>query len=414
MNTEINAASIIQTDDPVGGLKLNKNEWYIILLLASAFFISRYDFSLLGLALPDIQRDLQIAESDVGPFLGYARFGAVMVIPFAILADRIGRRKLLLSSILGFTISSIGTAFVSDWQTFAFFQFSARAFTAADEVLSVVFIVEEIHVRRRGLAIGILAAFGGLGEGVAAVIYPFVRGFDEGWRMLYLLAALPLFLFFLLRRRIKETGEFTRAAAAGAGTCKDLILIISLHRKKAAALAGLALVYHLPVTASMAMMPKFLQEQHAYSAKEVSILFIVAGAIALGGNIAGGKLSDIVGRRIGFSVACIAMLMGMLLFYLGPVAAVPFGWTLGLTAYLGSHVIFLALASETFPTVSRATMASAILAVGALSTALGLMIEGQLYTHFLDHRYAILALLPALGVAALLALFVPASAAAKP
>ena len=142
--------------------KPTRHEWGLIALLGTAFLVSRYDFSLLSLALPNIQRDLGVSESELGPFLAYARLGAVAALPLAIMADRIGRRRLLLFTILGFSICSVATAFAQSWSSFAALQFLARAFTAADEMISVVVILEEIATKRRGWAVGILAAFGGL------------------------------------------------------------------------------------------------------------------------------------------------------------------------------------------------------------------------------------------------------------
>lgn len=141
-------------------------------MLGTAFLVSRYDFSLLNLALPAIQRDLAVREEQVGAFIAYARLGAVAALPLAAMADRVGRRQLLLLTILGFTACSVATAFVSTWQQFAALQFAARAFTATDEMLSAVVVLEEVAARRRGWAIGVLAAMGGLGDGLAGALYP--------------------------------------------------------------------------------------------------------------------------------------------------------------------------------------------------------------------------------------------------
>lgn len=49
------------------------DEWRLILLLGTAFLISRYDFTLLALALPDIQRDLGVAERNLLPMPDWVR-----------------------------------------------------------------------------------------------------------------------------------------------------------------------------------------------------------------------------------------------------------------------------------------------------------------------------------------------------
>ncbi len=384
--------------------KPTPHEWSLILLLGTAFLISRYDFTLLALALPDIQRDLGVAERDLGPFVAYARLGAVAALPFALMADRIGRRRLLLATILGFTLCSAATAFVTNWPMFAALQFAARAFTAADEMISVVVIVEELAIRRRGWAVGMLAAFGGLGDGLAAAFYPLSNLLPGGWRALYMIAAIPLLLIMFLRRNLKETKRFDRAASVDAIGWRAIRMALVAEPGRLAGLLFVSIVYHLPISATLSLMSKFLQETHDYSRGQVSILFIGAGAFALFGNLIGGTLTDRIGRRRGFAFFCFLMVGGFSLFYLAPTAIVPVAWAFALFAFLASHAVFLVLAGEAFPTVSRATVATLLLAVGAVATAAGLLLEGRLYGMFGSHSLAIVCLLPAFAIAGLAAL----------
>lgn len=380
------------------------DEWRLILLLGTAFLVSRYDFTLLALALPDIQRDLGVAERDLGEFVAYARLGAVAALPFAFMADRIGRRMLLLVTIVGFTLCSAATAFVTNWPAFAALQFACRAFTAADEMISVVVVLEEIAIRRRGWAVGMLAAFGGLGDGLAAGFYPLSKFLPGEWRALYLLAALPLLLIVFLRRNLKETARFQRVSSDDLAGWRAIRATLAAEPRKLAALLFVSAAYHVPVAATLSLMSKFLQETHDYSRGQVSILFIAAGAVALLGNLVGGTLTDRIGRRAGFELFCVMMAIGFAIFYTAPTQFVPAAWAFALFAWLASHAVFLAISGEAFPTVSRATVASLMLAVGAVATAAGLFVEGWLYGEFSNHAFAILCLLPAFVIAGFAAL----------
>ncbi len=384
------------------------DEWRLILLLGTAFLVSRYDFTLLALALPDIQRDLGVAERDLGAFVAYARLGAVAALPLAFMADRIGRRMLLLVTIIGFTLCSAATAFVTNWPTFAALQFAARAFTAADEMISVVVVLEELAARRRGWAVGMLAAFGGLGDGLAAGFYPLSKLLPGEWRALYLLAAVPLLLIVLVRRNLKETARFERVSSGHFAGWQAILVTLGAEPRKLAALLFVSATYHVPVAATLSLMSKFLQESHGYSRGQVSILFIAAGAVALLGNLLGGTLTDRIGRRAGFALFCGMMAIGFAVFYTAPTQFVPVAWAFALFAWLASHAVFLAISGEAFPTVSRATVASLMLAVGAVATAIGLLLEGWLYGVLLSHSLAVLCLLPAFVIAGIAALmFLP-------
>jgi predicted MFS family arabinose efflux permease len=385
--------------------KATRSEWQLILLLGTAFLVSRYDFTLLALALPDIQRELGVAERDLGAFVAYARLGAIAALPLALMSDRMGRRKLLLATIVGFTICSVATAFATNWPTFATLQFVSRAFTAADEMISVVVILEEVAIRRRGWAVGVLAAFGGLGDGLAAAFYPLSKFLPGEWRALYFLAALPLTLIIFLRTNLKETARFETIAAGPNSGWKAIWKTLSGEPAKLAALLFVSATYHVPISAALSLMSKFLQETHDYSRGQVSILFIVAGAFALIGNLVGGSLTDKIGRRAGFAVFCVLMTIGFGVFYSAPASIIPYAWAFALFAFLASHAVFLSIAGEAFPTVSRTTVASLMLAVGSAATAGGLVIEGWLYGASGSHATSILYLLPAFLIAGIAALF---------
>jgi MFS transporter, putative metabolite:H+ symporter len=385
--------------------KPTREERSLILLLGTAFLVSRYDFTLLALALPDIQRDLGVAERDLGEFVAYARLGAVAALPFAMMADRMGRRALLLITIIGFTLCSAATAFVTNWQAFAALQFAARAFTAADEMISVVVILEELAIRRRGWAVGMLAAFGGLGDGLAAALYPLSKALPGEWRALYLLAALPLLLIVYVRRNLKETARFEMVSSGHLAGWRAIRTTLAAQPRKLTALLFVSVAYHIPIAAALSLMSKFLQETHAYTKGQVSILFIGAGAVALLGNLIGGTLTDRIGRRRGFALFCFMMAGGFTVFYNAPTSAVPFAWAFALFAFLASHAVFLAISGEAFPTVSRVTVASLMLAVGSIATAMGLFLEGWLYGLFGNHESAIVCLLPAFVIAGIAALF---------
>src|SRR5215510_12373395 len=113
---------------------------------------------LFSLALKQIQRDLAVPETQLG-FLGsVVRFGALPAFVIALVADRIGRRQVLLFTILTYTLFTGATAFTPDVQTFVILQFLARTFAVAETLLAIVVIAEEFDPAVRGWGIGALGA----------------------------------------------------------------------------------------------------------------------------------------------------------------------------------------------------------------------------------------------------------------
>jgi MFS family permease len=79
--------------------------------VALALFFEQYDQSMLTSALKFIARDLDMREEDLAGYLGVVRPGALpafLVIPFA---DRIGRRRVFLASVIGISMGTFLTAF---------------------------------------------------------------------------------------------------------------------------------------------------------------------------------------------------------------------------------------------------------------------------------------------------------------
>jgi MFS family permease len=364
------------------------------------------------MALPDLQKDLGIREDEIGTFMAIARLGAVAAIPFAIIADRKGRQRLLVAMIIGFTICTVGSAVATDWRLFAAFQFAGRAFTAADEILSVIIVLEQMEARQRGWAVGILSLFGALGDGLATALYPLSSMLPGSWRALYLLAVVPLFFIAFLRRNIGETRIFAALPTSRSNGETTLFSMIS-NKREGWGLAGVTIAYFIPISAALALMPKYLRDDLGYSPGGVSLLLLTTGVFALSGNLVGGALSDHIGRRRSFALSCLMMTIGFGTFYLGPAQGIIAAWLLASFAFMASHAIFLAIPGEMFPTISRTTAATTALAVGAMATSIGLFVEGRLFSLTRSHSLAIGVLLPSLLIAALLALYVLPETAEK-
>ena len=136
------------------------------------------------------------------------RLGMIPAIALSYLADRIGRRGLLMATLAGATVATVWTAFAQDVTEFVAAQTLARVCIYTEELLCVVVIAEEFGERTRGWAIGQLAALAALGAGVAALVFGFVNLLPFGWRAIYLLGAIPLLWLLWARRGLVETKRF--------------------------------------------------------------------------------------------------------------------------------------------------------------------------------------------------------------
>ena len=200
---------------PAGLSSADRN---LLLLLGAAFFVGNYDMSVFSLALPNIQASFNIAEAELGGVMAAARMGALPAVVLALMSDRIGRRRLLMVTLLGLSITTGATGFARTAGEFAAIQFCARAFATAEEIIAVIYVLEMLPARHRGWGVGFLAAMGGLGSGFAALLYAMVDYLPGGWRALYVVAALPILYLAWLRRLIPESSMFNRHVASHASS----------------------------------------------------------------------------------------------------------------------------------------------------------------------------------------------------
>src|SRR3954465_7794907 len=122
----------------------------LLVLLVSAAFFEGYDSSILALLLPNIQSTFHVSEAVLGVTRIPIELGLFVAFFVPRLSDRLGRRPLLLWSVVGYTVFTALTAFSWDIWSFAFFQFGSRIFLGAEYAVGVTMIVEEYPAGRRG------------------------------------------------------------------------------------------------------------------------------------------------------------------------------------------------------------------------------------------------------------------------
>jgi MFS family permease len=383
----------------------------IILLVGAAALFAGYDVNIFGLATPQIQHSLGIAENQVGPTLATFRAAAIVALLLAASADLVGRRRLLLVTIFGQAVFTLATAFAPDYLSFVVAQLLTRIFGYAEEMLCFVVIAEEITARARGWANGTLTSFYFLGAGVAAGLFGAVNILPYGWRALYFLGALPIFLVGLLRRRLPETKRFETLGEAGLKVTAALDLLRNLVRDypgRIAAAITAASAFGFAVSCATFLAQKYLQETYHYSPGEVSLLLIPGGLIGLGLSIAAGRLSDRLGRKpVAMAMAALAGISFFFFFNHAPAWAVPPLWVLGFLGFFSGDALIAGFALEIVPTQYRATVGALRYVIEIGFGAAALTLEGHLYDRFQAHGPAIQWMLAAIPVTLAAILLLP-------
>jgi len=378
--------------------------------VGAANLFDSYALGIFSLALPQIQTGLGIGEEQVGGLSAAVRLGVIPAFVFTVMADQMGRRVLLLVTVLGFTVTTFLSGFAQTSAQFTALQFLARMFIAAESMLAIVVIAEELDAETRGFGIGILGALGTLGHGLAALVFAVVNYLPYGWRAMYVLGALPILLIAWLRRSLGETRRFAahreqRERDGMTGMWAPMRNLMRMYPGRMLALcAGLFPIAFVLETA-VTFVSKTLQQQHGYSPGSVAALFLSIGIVAPIGNLAAGSLGDHFGRKPIMIIGLIVNAVAIALFYNTSGAWIPPLFGLVLLTLTMVLILFAALGSELFPTSYRSTASGLRQMVATLGASLGLVVEGFLYDFTGSHATAITWMLLATPIAPIVVYF---------
>lgn len=369
---------------------LSDDDIRTLLLLGAAFVVGHYDLTTMTLAVPHVQAAFAIPEGELGEMIALIRLGAIPALLLALVADRMGRRRLLMVTLVGMSVFSLATAFAQSANQFVFCQAMVRLFGSLEEILAVVYALEMLPSRHRGWGVGFLAAVGGVGTGIGSVLYAVVEYLPGQWRFMYGLGGVAILFIFWLRRNLPESTLFRQQGTAGVGALTaPLVEVFTLHRKAILALALITGAFWFQVTAVINFMSKYLQEVHSYTTLEVSVLFVGSGILAVVGNVLAGMASDRIGRRPMLAGAIVVNFVAALVFYNGSGLWLPLAWMLTLFSFLVVDLITYTLAGELFPTSCRSTASTLRILFTVLGAAAGLGFESYLYASTGSHAGAL-------------------------
>lgn len=335
---------------------LERRHWYLLWLLGSANFFEGYDLYIVSVALPQIRDTFNLTQAQASFALSFLYLGALPAMFVSRRADIFGRRRLLIFSILGYTLATGGTAATPTIVWFVALQFCARLFMNAETALSWTMVAEELPAGARGFGFGWLAMNNALGAGLGALLYGTILSpLGISWRWLYVAGIPPLLLIAFLRRRLPESRRFSEARDEGRLAAHWYEILRKPHRRSLVLVCLTVFLGALTTQAGLFSID-FMQTDRGLSPSAANIVLICAGALAIPVLVSSGALSDRFGRkRVGCTFAALQIVAGLSFFFL---ARGPF-WlfvTLALTFIgdFGSWPTLGAFSSELFPTRLRA------------------------------------------------------------
>ncbi len=384
--------------------------------IALALFFEEYDLAMLTSALHRIAADLGMQETQFGLYLGIIRLGALpafLVIP---LADRLGRRRVFLTTVVCTGVFTFLSAFSQTPTQFVVLQMLTRTFFITGSAVAFVIVAEEFPANHRGWGIGMLGALGASGHGLGMLLYSQVEVLPGGWRALYVLGILPVLLLPVFRRKVTETARYHENAArradhaTGGGFAEAIRPLREVARHNPGRALGIALAGFLPAVGLISAFQftgYYTQDVLGWSPGQYAAMGILGGGLGIIGNVAAGRLGDVFGRRAVGMVLLGSFPIWVGVFYNSSGWVLPVMWVGIVFASSGGRVILRTLATELFPTAQRASASGLFAILDATGAALGLFVLWGVTQGEGEFTYYTTILAVAVAAGALVLLFFP-------
>jgi AAHS family 4-hydroxybenzoate transporter-like MFS transporter len=181
----------------------------VLLLCAAVIFLEGFDAQAVGYVAPSIAKALHLAPGALGPVFSAGLFGLVVGAMFiAPLADRIGRRRVMIASTLVFGVLSLATLLANSVTSLLVIRFLTGVGLGGAMPNAIALTSEYSPRRRNGFLVMVMFAGFSLGSaGGGLVAAWFIR--DFGWQSIFVAGGvLPLVLAPLLAAALPESIRF--------------------------------------------------------------------------------------------------------------------------------------------------------------------------------------------------------------
>jgi SHS family lactate transporter-like MFS transporter len=284
--------------------ELTPNQRSAFLASFLGWTLDAFDFFLMVFVLRTIAQDFGAEIGDVAfavtLTLAMRPVGALL---FGWLADRFGRRPVLMADIVLYSILELASAFAPSLPVLLVLRALFGIAMGGEWGIGSALVMESIPAGTRGAVSGILQQGYAVGYLLAALVYYLL--FDYiGWRGMFAVGVVPALLVVYIRSFVEESPvwqDTPREADAGWRAVTGhwpLFLYVVL----------LMTAFNFFSHGTQDLFPTFLQVQHKFSTHEVGIIAIVANIGAIIGGTFFGAFSERIGRRRAIVIAALLAL----------------------------------------------------------------------------------------------------------
>jgi SHS family lactate transporter-like MFS transporter len=288
--------------------QLTRSQRHTFIAAVAGWSLDAFDFFIFVFALKSIAGDFHTDVKAVaeGIFLTLA-MRPVGALFFGWLAERYGRRPILMINVVSYSIFELGSAFAPNLATLLLLRALFGFAMGGEWGIGAALALESLPAKGRGLFSGILQEGYVIGYLMASILFAFF--FDAlGWRGMFIVGAAPALLVLYIRSTVDESPAWLEGQHKQRVTAAESWSAVKAYFPTFLFLALLMACFNAFSHGSQDLYPTFLQKQHGFDARTTGTIAIVYNIGALCGGIFFGGLSEKIGRKKAIMLAAVLAL----------------------------------------------------------------------------------------------------------
>ncbi|HVR49387.1 MAG TPA: MFS transporter [Pseudorhodoferax sp.] len=349
--------------------------------------LDAFDFFLMVFILKDIAAEFHTPIPSVALAITLTlAMRPVGALVFGRLADRLGRRPVMMANILCYAVLEALSGFSPNLATLIVLRALFGVAMGGEWGVGSALTMETVPTRARGFVSGLLQAGYPTGFLLASLVYGLLYE-HVGWRGMFFVGIAPALLVVYVRSHVPESPAWQRMAKQARPS-----LAAALRHNWRLALYAIVLMtaFNFFSHGTQDLYPTFLQVQHGFDAHTVSLVTIVLNIGAIIGGLACGALSERIGRRWTiFGAALLALPVLPLWAYAHSAAQLALGAFLMQISVQGAWGVVPVHLNEISPPEVRATFPGLVYQLGNLLASVNATMQASLAVrHGNDYAFA--------------------------
>ncbi|WP_212515633.1 MFS transporter [Acinetobacter soli] len=360
-------------------VNLSPHTWKIAFFFAFlALLVDGADLMLLSYSLNSIKAEFQLSSVQAGMLGSFTLAGMAIGGIFGGWAcDQFGRVRIVVISILLFSVLTCGLGLTQNFIQFSILRFFASLGLGSLYIACNTLMAEYVPTRYRTTVLGTLQAGWTVGYIVATLLAGWIIP-DHGWRMLFYVAIVPVLIAVLMHFLVPEpqawyhsrndlTGQDTNTQESAL----KRIFADPRNRKMFILWALTAGFLQFGYYGVNNWMPSYLESELGMKFKEMTAYMVGTYSAMILGKVLAGYMADKLGRRFTYAFGAIgtAIFLPLIVFYNSPdnilFLLIAFGFLYGIP--YGVNATYM---TESFPTHIRGSATGGAYNVGRLGAAI--------------------------------------------